>query len=401
MIELITGLPGNGKTLYTISQVRKRAQDENRQVYYHGIPELTLDWVLLEDPREWAKCPPNSIVVLDEAQKIFRSRSMGAQPPEYVAQLETHRHLGIDLVFITQHPALIDPSVRRLAGRHQHLVRVHGFQASTVHRWESVKDNCDKPSARRDSEKKKWNFDKSVYSLYKSAEVHTVKPSIPGRVKLLAVLFLLFLAMAWYFGMFLKKKTTAPDKSAEVVTASSGKGTQSPAGGFYSEAGATRPQAPDPVADAEQYMFNQTPRVANLPETAPKYDGLTVPTRVPVPAMCVQIGDVRSEKPIRCQCYTQQATKMDIEFNMCLSIARNGRFLDFDPEPMQRDMDRADRSVAVLNKEPNLPDSESYRASPVMAFVDVPAQMEGARPPPNLNDGPPPGRTTRTEVVRQ
>lgn len=401
MIELITGLPGNGKTLYTISQVRKRAQDENRQVYYHGIPELTLDWVLLEDPREWAKCPPNSIVVLDEAQKIFRARSMGAQPPEYVAQLETHRHLGIDLVFITQHPALIDPSVRRLAGRHQHLVRVHGFAASTVHRWESVKDNCDKPTARKDSEKKKWNFDKSVYSLYKSAEVHTVKPSIPGRVKLLAVLFVLFVAMAWYFGMFLKKKTTAPEKSAEVVTASSGKATQSPAGGFYSEAGATRSPPPDPVADVEQYVFRETPRLAGLPHTAPKYDGITVPVRAPVPAMCVQIQ--RQGGRLDCRCYTQQATRMqDMEVNMCLDFVHNRRFQDFDAEPGRvREQQQVERPPAAAPREPNLPSTDSYRSSPVMAFADVPSQMEGARPPPNLNDGPPPGRTTRTEVVRQ
>lgn len=44
MIDLITGLPGNGKTLYTISTVKKMSEGENRPVYYAGIPELTLDW---------------------------------------------------------------------------------------------------------------------------------------------------------------------------------------------------------------------------------------------------------------------------------------------------------------------------------------------------------------------
>lgn len=394
-IHLITGLPGNGKTLYTISQVRQWAQRENRQVYYHGIPELTLDWVQLDDPKEWAKVPPGSIVVLDEAQKIFRNRSMGAQVPQYVADLETHRHLGIDLVFITQHPALIDPSVRRLSGRHEHLVRINGFQASTVHRWESVKDNCDKPAARKDSEKKKWNFDKSIYSLYKSAEVHTVKPSIPGRVKLLAVLFLLFVGLAWYFGVFLKKKVSADTPDPVAITA---QGANSPAGGFYSEAMATRsPAPPDPLADVQQYAFNETPRVTGLPYTAPKYDQITQPTRAPVPAMCVQ---VHREGRIDCRCYTQQATRIqDMETNMCLDIVYNRRFQDFDPDPRAAAQGHNQQaSQGVAGQQSNVPTGD-YRPSQVLAFSDVPSRIEGARPLPNLDDGPPANRTTRNEVV--
>ena len=175
MIELITGLPGNGKTLLAISEVKAQAERENRPVFYHGIPELNIPgWELLEDPREWAKVPPRSIVLLDEAQKTFRNRSLGSVPPVYVTELETHRHLGIDLVMITQHPSLIDPAVRRLSGRHRHVIRIWGMEASTVHKWDAVKDNCDKQRA--DSEKTKWSFDKRVYGLYKSAEVQTVYP---------------------------------------------------------------------------------------------------------------------------------------------------------------------------------------------------------------------------------
>lgn len=367
-IRLVTGLPGNGKTLYTISTVRAWAQAENRQVYYHGIPELTLDWVQLDDPKEWAKCPPGSIVVLDEAQKIFRNRSMGAQPPQYVADLETHRHLGIDLVFITQHPALIDPSVRRLADRHEHLVRINGFQASTVHLWPSVKDNCDKSPARRDSEKKRWNFDKSIYSLYKSAELHTVKASVPGRVKLLAVLAVLLAAMVWYFVSFIQKKTTAVEPSVAAAAAPAAQTGQSPAGGFHSEAMATPGPAVDPVVDAENYVFQETPRVTGLPYTAPKYDTITVPTRAPVPAMCIQIGSVDSER-IDCRCYTQQATRIvDMEKNMCLEFARQGRFQDFNPEPGRQADQQPVQQVAAVSQPP----LERYSPGQVLSFPSVP-----------------------------
>lgn len=375
MIELITGLPGNGKTLYTISEVKARAEKENRPVFYHGIPELKLDWESLDDPREWAKVPPGAIVVLDEAQKTFRNRSMGSTPPEFVQQLETHRHLGIDLVLITQHPSLIDPAVRRLAGRHQHLVRPYGLQYSTVHSWSSVKDNCDK--SRADSEKKKWVFDKSVYSLYKSAEVHTVKRSIPGRVKMLGILGLVFVAIAWYVVNFVSKKVTASDASVAAVVPAPGSSAPAVSGAMQPPmyTSGTGRDAVDPVADLNDYVWKETPRVSGLPHTAPKYDQATTPTRVPVPAMCIQIGTPASGRELQCKCYTQQATPMDTPFNMCMEFARNGYFQDFDAERDRAQVAHAEAGQAILSDRPDSPrpEREHGRGGPaVVAFADVP-----------------------------
>lgn len=399
MIELITGLPGNGKTLYTISQVKAQAERESRQVFYHGIPELNIAaWDKLEDPTKWAEVPPNSIVVLDEAQKTFRNRSLGAAPPKHVTDLETHRHLGIDIVMITQHPSLIDPSVRRLAGRHRHLIRLYGLEASTVHKWDSVKDNCDKNRA--DSDKQKWKFDKSIYSLYKSAEVHTVKRSIPGRVKMLIGLSLVFVLLIAYMVFFVKKKTQAPEAPVAAVINGAVPGVTYQGGGPGGVAKV------DPVQDAEQYMFNQTPRLSGLPHTAPKYDPITTPVRAPVPAMCVQIGTASSGK-VSCKCYTQQTTPMEVEFNMCVQIARNGYFQDFDADKdqqqkqQQQHEQKAAQSVAVLSSRPDVSLRNDYVQSPLLASVDLPPSGGlGIRPEPNLNDGPPPDRPSRTVIAQ-
>jgi zona occludens toxin len=86
MIELITGLPGNAKTLYTIGEVKRRAEAEGRPVYYAGIKELQLDWTPIEADK-WTDCPAGSIIVIDECQKVFRNRSLGAQPPAHVTEL--------------------------------------------------------------------------------------------------------------------------------------------------------------------------------------------------------------------------------------------------------------------------------------------------------------------------
>lgn len=360
MIELITGLPGNGKTLYTISQVRAQAERENRQVFYHGIPDLTLNWEKLEDPTKWAEVPPNSIVVIDEAQKTFRNRSLGSTPPKFVTDLETHRHLGIDLVMITQHPSLIDPAVRRLAGRHRHMVRIWGTEASTVHKWDAVKDNCDK--SRADSDKTKWAFDKSVYSLYKSAEVHTMKRSIPGRVKMLMGLSVVFVCLVGYMVYYLKSKTQPPPTSAPAVAASSGGAITSPGQTPYASAPV------DPEEDLRRFVHREQPRIVGLPHTAPKYDQITEPTRAPVPAACIQKGTATSGN-VECKCFTQQATPMAVEFNMCMEFARNGYFQDFDPD---RDREHSDRAATGERVLASRPDQPIRSGSQIVAFARVP-----------------------------
>lgn len=333
MIELITGLPGNGKTLFTISQVKAQAERENRAVFYHGIPELTLPWELMDDPKNWASVPPGSIVVIDEAQKTFRNRSLGSVPPPFVTDLETHRHLGIDLVLITQHPSLIDPAVRRLSGRHRHMVRIWGMEASTVHKWDSVKDNCDK--VRADSEKTKWGFDKSIYSLYKSAEQHTMKRTIPGRVKMLMLLPLILALCAYYVYQVVAKKATPVVASGPAAYSSQGVPLAgSPVGKF------------DPFQDAKEFVEQGTPRIVGLPHTAPKYDEITRPVRAPIPAACIQ-------RDTSCKCLTQQGTPMDVPINLCISFARNGWFQDFDADSDAKNSRQANESQRVLSRTPD------------------------------------------------
>lgn len=344
MIDLLTGLPGNSKTLFALKNVSDRAKSENRQVYYSGIPftqlgKDVLGWIEV-DPIKWAECPPDSIVVIDEAQRIFRNRSINTTPPKYVSDLETHRHLGIDLVFITQMPKLIDPGVRALVGRHRHMVRIMGMEASTVHQWTEVRDDCNKGARRRDSEKTKWLFDKTFYPYYKSAEVHTMKRMIPKRIWLV-LLVPLAIGVAVYAVSRLVKKPPVPTQLSE------GQITQA----LQGQGGQIQRAAIDPLADAKQYVFQQTPRIEGVLFTAPKYDELTKPSAVPMPVACVD-----SSK--RCQCYTQQGTKIETPKNMCIDIAHNGYFQEFNPNGREQNQPRT--TTAQIR-----PDSQvAYNAPP-------------------------------------
>jgi zona occludens toxin len=367
-ITLITGLPGNSKTLLTLREVIDLAARESRAVYFSGIKGLLLDDARLKgtswteiDPTMWHEVVPSgSIIFIDEAQKTFRSRSLGAVPPKHVTELEEHRHKGLDFFMVTQHPSLIDPAVRKLTQTHKHLVRIWGAPATTVHRWDSVRDNCDKPTARKDSESAKWVFDKTLYGLYHSADVHTMKFRVPGRVKLLvAVPFLIAgLGYAAYSKLY---KVGHPSIGDKVPATTNGQGAG--ASVVSGVAGGSFP-AVDPIADARAYVASYTPRVEGLPETAPRYDALTVPVRVPVPAMCIQIGSVtRDGGQIRCKCYSQQGTPMGVPFNMCVELAQGGRFQDFDADPRaQASSSRPDESARVVSVGQH-PQSVSAQAS--------------------------------------
>lgn len=82
------------------------------------------------------------------------------------------------------------------------------------------------------------------------------------------------------------------------------------------------------VEDSKQFIFDRTPRVAGLPQTAPRYDEITKPSSVPVPAACIS-------NETKCNCYTQQATPMNVPDLLCRDIVARGYFVDFDDKAGQ------------------------------------------------------------------
>jgi len=322
-ITLVTGLPGNGKTLYSIGALIDLAAKENRPVFYSGITDLSpsLGWVEI-DPEKWFDAPPNSLVIIDECQRVFRPRGNGTQPPRHVSELETHRHGGIDLWLLTQHPMLVDSAVRRLTQKHLHMVRIFGMQASTIHRWDTgVVENCEKAASRKSSIKTKHIYAKKLFNLYKSAEAHTMKRAIPKRVFFIALIPVAIIGGIWYMYRFTEKRIhpTKDITGAPIGVAGSASSNAPGVSG-----GPGKLSYKNAVDDAHQFVFDRTARVNGLPQTAPQYDELTKPDVVPVPAACVASST-------KCTCYTQQATPMQIGNDLCAQIVANGYFQDFDP----------------------------------------------------------------------
>lgn len=233
-IELVTGVPGAGKTLYTLAKkVRPlvgktisitdefsgEARDFDRRLMVCGIRDLLLpheivDVAVSHDPWEsmtrlpgekphdvphvvqnwWLWCQPGDVIVIDECQRVFRPSAAGQKIPAFIRHLETHRHYGVDLILVTQHPQLIHANVRNLIGHHEHVRRIFGGAGTIVYEW----DHCTHPDRTKQAAGRLWSHDKSAFGLYKSAQVHTkVKHKIPGAV-MLAVAGFVALPVAGY-----------------------------------------------------------------------------------------------------------------------------------------------------------------------------------------------------------
>lgn len=331
MIELITGTPGSGKTLYAISQIKAKSEKENRPVYYSGIADLTLGWTEI-DPEKWFDAPPNSIVVIDECQKVFRPRSFGGQVPQYVSELETHRHKGIDLVFITQHPMLVDSNIRRLVGRHFHVARRFGTHRASIFEYESCKDQplnkIESATARHE-----WAYPKVAFNYYKSAEVHNFKRRIPTKYYIILASIAVIIGASWIFLNRFSDKINGTDHQK----ATPGLVSQNTSTGSVTRNSKTE-------VSPYQYYIDRAPRIVGLQHTAPAYDEVVKPIRAAIPVACISDGS-------RCLCSSQQGTRMDVPKAMCMNIVEKGYFVDWQErtESASKRVEKQEVSTAVTH----------------------------------------------------
>lgn len=306
MITLITGTPGAGKTLYAISNLLrglvgstvKGTDDRGHpvevpRIIYTNINGLLIDHVLIDGREEgglagwhrWAK--PGAVICFDEVQREWSPRPNGSKVPDYISALETHRHMGVDFIILTQNPMLLDQNVRALVGRHIHVRRLGAASFAVAYEW----DHCSRALLYSKSLKKApFRYDKSVFKLYKSAELHTKpKTSIPTLVYVVgaAVLGAAFLIPAAIGRIAGKSEEVASPAAASTF------GLPSLPSGSVGASSASKGY------DASDYV----PVVYNVPLSAPVFDSLRTPVAMPrvVGGFCRAAVD-------DCTCYTQQAT---------------------------------------------------------------------------------------------
>lgn len=153
------------------------------------LTQFNLDWRHFDEPRKWFELPRGSIVIIDECQRFFPPRPIGSARPKHISEIETHRHYGIILSFVTQDAKLLDSDARRLVTKHIHYENKFGsnrvlrfdnnkvFDANDYHQKQgAIKNIITRPS--------------QLYGLYFSADVHFSDFRLPPKVVLFFVLIL-------------------------------------------------------------------------------------------------------------------------------------------------------------------------------------------------------------------
>jgi hypothetical protein len=308
-ITLYTGLPGHGKTLRVLSVMKPLAAAENRPVFHNDIPGLAIDGWQVHQAEKWFDLPATAYMVIDECQRVFPIRPRSGPVPQHVQELETHRHKGIDLVLVTQHPMLVDTNVRKLVDRHFHVVRKFGTKFATVYEFPTgVQDSPEKNRHKNGVVRHEWRYPKNAFEWYRSAEVHTVKSRLPAKVWLVLAALLMIPVFAWFVYVRL---WVQHGRGAEVASVP-GQVASAPGGGSISRPG--RLASPGQVA--VEYIGSFEPRIPGLAYTAPIYDSMTRPVEAPYPSVCMYSADMP------CRCWSQRGFHLPVPKQLCETLAR-------------------------------------------------------------------------------
>lgn len=332
MFYVRTGANGSCKTLFTLRDIRDLQLKTGRPVAHNGrlkiYPHIEKEfgWKQI-DFKKWQDEPDGTIFLVDEVYHDLPPRPNGSMIPPYVAKLAEHRSRGMDFFMLCLHPSQFDSFIRKAVGApgwHQHLKRVAGASPLTrVLQWDAVNDNCQKDGSGKTAQITTRAQPKECYDWYESAFIHTGKVRIPKQVFVFLISMTLAVALGSYaiYRLWPKKAEAVKAEASQMVNggAVGGPGAARKAQGVGAESAR-------PVSAAE-YAELQTPRFAPLMHTAPAYDELTKPKRVPLPAACVSM---RSKG---CKCYTQDGTPYPMDASVCLAIVKDGIFLPFVDSP--------------------------------------------------------------------
>jgi zona occludens toxin len=315
MLKLVTGLPGAGKTSNELWDFLTAKEYEGRPKYAtpikgfipanHGV--LPLDHV-----DQWRELPEGSVIICDEVQR-YCGTELGTNPPDWVKDLSIHRHSGKDLIFITQAPGLLHPFARKLVQPHVNYHRPYNASRVMRYSWESVQSDPASKTARNTGQSSMVKTNPKVFELYTSTVLDTHKARLPMKSLIILGIALLIAVVGIGFGVkFIlglqhKEAQVEPVTAAAVVHASAAPVGKPP----------TQPGDQKPVWTEETVK----PRIPGQPYTAPVYDQLTTPTDFPRVAACMS-----SESRGTCNCYTQQATPVDVPASACQVFIKHGSF---------------------------------------------------------------------------
>lgn len=216
----ITGIPGTGKTLLGLEWIVKALRD-GRRVYTNieGLDPNRLAGVFELDPIKvnllltvWDSSDAsfirqfqnhienNSLVVLDEVQNYFGSRDWDTkEAKDLIPWITKHRHLGVDILFLTQTLDSVDITFRRLVALTYALKRLEnlGLKSRTMI-YIFDRANIDRAPLGRQL----FKIDPKYFIVYKSYDADNVKETRKSANPILRSPMLWFLILLSCVGMY-------------------------------------------------------------------------------------------------------------------------------------------------------------------------------------------------------
>jgi zona occludens toxin len=328
MIYLTTGTPGAGKSLELVEVILRRVS-EGRRVWVYGLNGLDTSnerfagavKVMEDNPFElddsdrprWQTLPDGAVLVVDEAWKVLPVRPQRQAPPRAIGLLAEHRHKGYDIHLASQDPKQLDTFVRGLVTEHRHLMRRYGTAYVDVVTWQACIASPNSVQERSRGFASSKMHDKALFGLYKSATLHTAKAKVPWQIIAIPGTLVAVVGLGWWAWNGLWSKTTpgGEEEAPAVVPAES----RQALGGDYREHSRSDR---DHVMTAEEWITHWTPRIQGIPWSAPAFDGIEA--RQPPSVYCMLIH----RESVDCRCYTEQATRVQVDRLSCVRIANDG-----------------------------------------------------------------------------
>lgn len=247
-ITLITGANGHGKGQVIIKEIL-RLQDENdklekegkprRRIFanIHGVNEppqkqlkdvqkIPSDKIFFGKQDKEDMPPPSDcwlpnvgdIFIYDECQNIdWIKQKAGALSNDIrVTSMEEHRHWGLDIYLLTQSPNYIHSHIFGLVSPHWYVERPLGVPFTNVFIFNKAQKTPESPTVKnRADDQKQIILGKKYGQYYKSSAEHNMKSTIPLKVKIAVVAFLLCIAYTVY--KFSQTKYAKDSEKSETV----------------------------------------------------------------------------------------------------------------------------------------------------------------------------------------
>lgn len=342
VVSLLHGHREKGQEVYVTNFKQTREQMQATGFKHWGnAPDFDVlkETTWRGDVSRWMDELPNGAIwMIDEAQDVFPQRGKDRQLPEYIKLFSKHGHKDLTIYIVTQDAMQLDVHLRRNSNLTYYMTRPLNMKKALIYTFrgyqEIPNDAWRRSQVLKTAEtKKKFVYKKKWQDMYVSASAHDhIKMRFPLKLLLPIIALIVSISLIW-FGIS-RLKSTGEDENTPAAV----QGVAAAVTGARAPTAATSETYPSaPLVTADAWIARATPRIEDIPMSAPLYDGFEVQD---YPRLFCYVGRRG------CTCVTQQGSRAKVSNGMCRHYVENGYFDPFKERPREVSAYQQDRPVS-------------------------------------------------------